>query len=432
MFSLLELLRHRRQLEVPELVRLLGSLPRLLTVSGRRDIPPLLDIIRVHFVGLADPQHGRSLLSDRVEKWPPFILYLEAEPDEAGNGEGDRALSGADLAELGTFTVTRFAHLLYELLGGPNRPPDETYFPPLAELSEDGNAILNVALTNPKSPDVAEFWRQFVHINQLDTPAAETTEKMTLQIVESRASFEIGNILTLTPGDPTAAQWRFVSRSRFRLGRSAEAADFVAQFLPDNAENALRTKLLSRVHVVAEVRDEQLTLRDGNGSKASLNGSKLDGVALSAKVPTPFEDPGVLALGSEYFVSIDPVFTPDVWEIANPIGWLNFDQLAPATMGAVLVEPIGQPAPSLRTVWLLNRVGFQLNDGGQMVLDHRRNAISPAMFFYQSTCFLLANISLPEEQLCLDGAPIAPWEAVPLHTGQRLRIGGQVFKVRVE
>ncbi len=223
-----------------------------------------------------------------------------------------------------------------------------------------------------------------------------------------------------------------MSRPIFRFGRSAEDADYVAFFQPETPANLARTKNISRIHAIAEVRNEQLTLRDGNGSKASLNGSELDGVPLSAKRPTPLEHQGVLKLGSGYFLRIAPILTPPVWEIAKPLGWLPFDQLAPPTIGFVAVEPIGGQRPFIRAVWLLNRAGFHLDEADAIAMGEGGSTVSSAMFFFQSSCFLLANLSLPEDQLHLDGTPIAEWETVPLRTGQTLRIGRRTFIVRIE
>ncbi len=223
-----------------------------------------------------------------------------------------------------------------------------------------------------------------------------------------------------------------MSRPIFRFGRSAEDADYGAFVQPEPPANLARTKNISRIHSIAEVRNEQLTLRDGNGSKASLNGSEPDGVSRSAKRPTPLEHQSVVKLGSGYFLRIAPILTPPVWEIANPLGWLHFDQLAPPTIGFVAVEPLGDQRPFIRAVWLLNRAGFHLDEADEIALDEGGNTVSSAMFFFQSSCFLLANISLPEDQLHLDRTPIAEWEAVPLRTGQTLRIGRRTFTVRVE
>ncbi|MEA3207063.1 MAG: hypothetical protein QOE70_120 [Chthoniobacter sp.] len=435
MFSLLDLLRQRRQLQLPEVLRLLASLPGHLLAAKKGEAGSLLDIVRVRFVGIGDDQEAKLFLQRRVEDWPPFILCLVAIAGRGASGEGARSPRLTDSIRLPAYTTTRFARLLYELLGGPNRAQHETYFPPLAVLSEAANALLNVALTQRTALDATGFWREFVEVCGVGAEAAiaggeNAVATRTLQIFERRAVFEMGSSLSLTPAKSGIVPWKFVARSRFRIGRSPEHADYVARFLPETAANVLRTSEISRVHVVAEVRDERLVLRDGNGSHASVNGSEFDGITLSAEHPTPLENPGVLSLGADYFLRIVPVFSPELWEIVNPVGWLNFDQLAPPTISAVLVEPIGERVPPVRTAWLLNRAGFHLAEGDDFILDD--DLVSPGIFFFRSSCFLLANISLPEEQISLEGSSIARGEAVPLRTGHRLRIGSQVFTVKVE
>ncbi len=431
MFTLLELLRRRRQLEAPEVLRLVGGLPKLLLAAKPMGDDPLLGIVRVQFVASEDAAEAHTFFETRVEQWPPFILCLD---EIAPTADGVSQRAGAKLS--GRAITLLFARLLYELLGGPNREPGETYFPPLPELTEEGNAILNAALTKKSPPDIARFWRDFSSAcggaAAPDLGDARDARQLTFRISEKRATFEIGSVLTLTPDDPAIAPWRFISRALFRFGRSAEEADFVASFQPETPANVTRTKSISRVHAIAEVQNEQLTLRDGNGSKASVNGSKLDGIPLSAKNPTVLEKPGVLSLGREYFLRLVPVGSPGAWEIVNPVGWLNFDQLAPPVLGAVLIAPVGAQPACIPIVWLLNRIGFHLDGAGQIIMDDEVNSVSSAMFFFQSSCFLLANLSLTAAQLSIDGWPIAKWEAVPLRTGQALRIGRRTFAVRVE
>lgn len=93
-----------------------------------------------------------------------------------------------------------------------------------------------------------------------------------------------------------------VARPCFLLGRRRTSVDFVTAFLPENAENRLKTDTISRTNTTFFVKDNQIWVHDGgllaDGKiKPSMNGSFIDGQAISAPVALDFAKERRLKLG---------------------------------------------------------------------------------------------------------------------------------------
>lgn len=388
----------------------------------------MLSRVHVTLHAIDDPTELSAWLAKPIESWPRFSLTLrdvEIESDDRTKLERAQPISATE----------RLARALYEMLGGPHRDDDATYFPPLPAIDEAANAVLQRAFTSDARLSIHEFWSAFATACAAgeQSPIATKTSpgRRTLEIPSRFAGpFDVGSVLNLTPAKSGCAPIQLVARRQFRLGRSLHAADFVTRFLPETPENLERTNILSRVHVVAEVRDDQLTLRDGNGATESLNGSAFLDAPLSAKRPLVLDRRGLLDLGQTYRLDVIPLFLADAWEVHNPAGWRDFDTLASPECGAVVFNPLDSP-PLVRAVWLLNHIAFTPDESSGVAWNIGNSSDAAAAILIRSGCFFLANAAVPAETLQHDGTPVPPGEAVPLSAGQELQIGSTAFRVDV-
>jgi len=168
-FTLLDLLRSRRELRWPETFRLVQPLAKLLDFLADRD--------RLHgSVGIGDvkiePAHPNQDLDTirkaPVETWPPFVVKIDAlatagiqaarmpEPTET-------MVSRPIVQESVKNPVQPLAQLIYELLGGVSHYGESATnalvrFAPVPALSEAGNAVLRPGVVEPtRFPSAIEF-----------------------------------------------------------------------------------------------------------------------------------------------------------------------------------------------------------------------------------------------------------------------------------
>ena len=446
--SLLDLLRRRRELAIGEALLLLTSLPATLDFLAREAVPiprPLLGKLYVEFAGTAAAE---GLAGTTLDRWPDFCLKL--------NPLSLRGLMTDATCDDNTHTVVvdprhpaeiqegygprELALLLYELLGGRIREVDNRRYSPLGCLREAGNAVLRRELLAMPHADCESFWRDLLQAqsdsNRILSPAkqeAATVRKF--RIPETYLGcVHPGNVLNLEPDGADALPIRLVAGLTFTVGRSAALADFVTRILPENEANDARTNRLSRVHAVLEINDRQITLRDGNGSSPSLNGSFLDDQPLTPNHPTVLPQRGRLTLGEEFALDLIPLAaaeTPE-WQIDNLDAWTGpGEKAAPVPYRALVCQAVDGHRTTRHGVWLFSEVGFAMDAAGRLVWDTRGRGRSPAAFHYFRDCFWLRNDSLPEPVLVGDDTVLGRGEILPLASGQTLRIGTHVFAVHV-
>ncbi len=152
-FTLLEMMRKRRRLSLPEVLLLLSQAAAAADHGVQHDVAGLsfaLHLVRI--VPDAQPEEGRipSWAALPLPQWPGFMLKIPvhgsvpglddelASPDPANDRQG---IISAHLRALG--------ETAHELLGGVkprNIPFTEASYTPLSTLSEQGNIILRRAL----------------------------------------------------------------------------------------------------------------------------------------------------------------------------------------------------------------------------------------------------------------------------------------------
>ena len=442
-FSLLDLLRRRRELTADDIFLLLPALPATLDYLASRSLPlprPLLGKIFVQFDPATNPE---TFITQPVAAWPAFALKVNplticasaADPAHdttrtlvtmphaapAGGGEagGPRLLAG----------------LLYELLGGRQRELDARRYSPLSALSEAGNGALRRALLASPHADCQALWKD-LRTGQ----GSNLAPPVPLGSVRPRPRPPVipqsllgqpkpGDALTLTPQNPEAAAVRFIAHTQFKIGRSFQSSDFVTRLYPETEQNEIISNRIGRVHVVAERVGGRILVRDGNGSTPSLNGSHLDGHLLSPDHATPLTRRALLSLGDDYFLDLIPLLQPTPRSLPDLWPGRNFP--APEPPGALVCEPRNGQPELRRCVWLFSEVGFGLDARDRIVWDTRGMGESPAAFHHHRGCFWLRNLSLAAGALALDNVALTSDQIAPITTGRMVRIGSSLFTAEV-
>jgi hypothetical protein len=445
-FSLLELLKRRRELPADFALRLLDSLPALLDFAAAHALAlprQLLGKLLVRFEAKVAPEEVAAL---PIGQWPRFALKLNPLSVRASLSETDGETTMTTISDLRTAAAeprvsapTRLAELLYEMLGGPVRTQRERRYTPLPALREEGNGVLRRALLDSPYQDCRRLWADLTLAEPSDLrPAAplaaiaEVADPAWTLPPALLAKPEPATLLKLLPQNLALPAVHLVARASFRFGRSLFHADFITRFLPENPGNDDLTNQLSRVHVLAEANGARLTIRDGNGDTASVNGTTLDDEPLDRDQPAALRERGLLTLGGVYSLEVVPLVTP----ATAPLKIASLDEALPATKapelaGAVFFFPAHRQPAVRHAVWLFSRAGFGLDAAQRIVWDERGSGASPASFFYDYGCFWLGNRTLPGDALEVAGVALAPGEIAPLRKGQALRIGTQHFTVEV-
>ncbi|HEX6565735.1 MAG TPA: protein kinase, partial [Chthoniobacterales bacterium] len=178
-FTLLDLLRVRRELTWPEvlvLVRPFASVLDLLT--DRQELKGVIKL-RKTFVAFAEETADvESLQHSLLSSWPTYSVKADtldlctdvqpAEPTETLVTESNLVYSDHPIRQL--------AALLYELLGGAANPSNPSgsaagvsRFAPLPKLTENGNTVLRRALLDPDYfPSAVDFFAELERFNRRD------------------------------------------------------------------------------------------------------------------------------------------------------------------------------------------------------------------------------------------------------------------------
>lgn len=190
-FTLLQLLRSRRKLGAGEVMRLLELMAAGVdhAISNGLDRIDLgLHQIHVVFVTPAEDQEDR--MRQPIEEWPPFSLKLnpmaisceisQSETWAGGQtlvGRGPETPAAGAPVNPGVAHTRSLAVLIYELLGGAVSPllaanastRGIARYSPLANLTEEGNEVLQSAL-DPDGPfrSAGEFYRALFAVDELE------------------------------------------------------------------------------------------------------------------------------------------------------------------------------------------------------------------------------------------------------------------------
>ena len=426
--TFLDVLRRRRELPLLEVARLCADLPKLLDERTRRRQGVALGVgcVTVEIAGgVADEA---KLLGTPVTSWPVFTVKISECSDETG----EQTMANPRQAVGGT-GPSAFARLLYELLGGKKRVGVVKRPPPLPALNEEGNTILRQALVGEMERETcAAFWQRWLRACDVKVMAAGWRIPRWLLPVS-----QFGNVLHLTPQGEGDIPISLVARPVFRIGRSRSMTDYPTRIMKaDGSVDEEATVLLSRVQAVAEAGPLGISLRDGNGQKASANGSSWNGEPLSSKQGILIEGPGELQLGGAYTLSVAPTVGPAEGprSIENFAEWWTpgpEPDLEVLDFAAVVFWPLKGQRATRDAVWVGRGVGINLAKEGGFSWDLTAPR-SPAEFVFAHGGFWLANASMEQNAIRLNDAALGPGQIAPLANTQTLEIGGRRFAGHVE
>ncbi len=188
-FSVLELLRARRELSAREVLPILAQAAAgadAALAAGLRRVDFALHQIRLHFTEASDKD---TLLRQPVGAWPPFTAKLNplgiahelSLSQTWAGGEtmvGGLQRGGGEERDPRATTVQALGAIVYEMLGGTVPPGGVAMarsYTPLATLSEEGNAVLKRALNPAVSfPSAESFHRALAEIEVLDLKRVES------------------------------------------------------------------------------------------------------------------------------------------------------------------------------------------------------------------------------------------------------------------
>jgi hypothetical protein len=464
-FSLVDLLRRRREIPGAELPLLLDGVAESIDAAVDAGLAPAGDLLTRIFVAWP-----RTVSSEDLQKlrgiplgdWSGFSLKLNpaslshllpACPEET------MSTMVAPLTDLGPILApsVAFAQMIHQLLGAPRRMDRTRRFVPLATLNEAGNLALRRLLeASPAPARCSQVWAQLVEAAGLEArrprpsvtppplppPAANPAAQPPplpigrelrippLLMGQGRG----GQCLRLMPQEPGFAPVHLVGRPVFRIGRSLYQADFVARLLPESPENERLTKEIGRVHAVLEAHEGKIALRDGNGSQPSVNGSNFNGHSLLHDRPTPLTGRGVLRLYQNYELEVIPLLSSQDrgWKIVNDCGATTPEEDAIGIEGSIVFEP-ARHQPALRlAAWLFSRLDFSISQRGDIQWVEPGLPAAPAGFLRHRGLFWLAAWAPPPGSLALNGNELLKGTVVPLSSAQVLQIGPASYRVEVE
>ena len=174
-FTLLDLLRVRRELTWPEVLVLVRPFASVLDfLTDRQELKGVIKL-RKTFVGFSsETADVEGLQHSLLGSWPTYSVKADtldlctdvqpAEPTET-------LVSGSNLV-FSDHPIRQLAALLYELLGGANpsgSAAGTSRFAPLPKLTENGNTVLRRALLDPDYfPSAVDFFTELERFNRRD------------------------------------------------------------------------------------------------------------------------------------------------------------------------------------------------------------------------------------------------------------------------
>jgi len=184
-FALVDLLRARRELTVRETLALLRQIAPATDVARDLGVRPVLQLrkVRVHFPDGFNEPDAQVILRCPIAEWPGYVVKLDplgalSEVDEL-RATPDRTVVRAPETSRPA-VAAEFAAIAYDLLGG--KPGASA---PLANLSEEGNAVLRRAMGGREQFSSAQAF-----VDQFGQAAKEVSARPTQP---------------LTPQDPKSA-----------------------------------------------------------------------------------------------------------------------------------------------------------------------------------------------------------------------------------
>lgn len=222
--------------------------------------------------------------------------------------------------------------------------------------------------------------------------------------------------------------FRLVARPQFKLGRARADADFVSWVLPRSPGNDEKTMRVSKVQAIAEMTAAGIVLRDN----ASANGTLFDGVPLDEN-GTSLARQGRLLLAGAVEVDFNrlPPASDHEPSLANGRAWIGPAANPPPQRGAVRFEVASPDEQPLNAVWLLTDAAFGTSRSNAVALNDPAVAEVQGRFHHYRGCFWIETL-VDNSAVQLDRLTLRPGELAPLATGQQLRIGSRIWRLKLE
>ena len=220
-FTLLDLLRVRRELPWPEVLVLVRPFASVLDfLTDRQELKGVIKL-RKTYVGFSpDTADVESLEHSLLSSWPTYSVKADtldlctdlqpAEPTET-------LVTGSNLV-FSDHPIRQLAALLYELLGGAPNPSGSaagtSRFAPLPKLTENGNSVLRRALLDPDYfPSAVDFFAELERFNRRDfhseaikyaveSPRAPLAPPLTVATAPALAPREVTTVQNPIPAAP--------------------------------------------------------------------------------------------------------------------------------------------------------------------------------------------------------------------------------------
>ena len=242
---------------------------------------------------------------------------------------------------------------------------------------------------------------------------------------------QTGTKLKLNPANPNEGQGlHLVARSTFKIGRSRLDSDYVTWFWPRSHANDERTRHLSRVHVILEIREGRPMLRDA-GSAA---GSNYDGQPLSVEKWEPILRRATLVLAGEYYLEVHPAPGMPAGQlvIKNLQLWSGpHDSPPPALRGAVHFTPMNTMVAHHDAIWLFSDATFGSSRSNAIVLPAAQEVGEvQGRFHYACGGFWLESVAR-NELVRVNYYALKPGEVAPLINGQLVQLGKVNYHVEI-
>jgi len=224
-FTLLELLRVRRELSWPEvqvLVRPFASVLDFLT--DRQELKGVIKLRKTIVAFSPETADVENLQPNLLSSWPTYSVKADtldlctdlqpAEPTET-------LVVGSNLV-FSDHPIRQLATMLYELLGGAQNPSGSgagvSRVAPLPKLTENGNTVLRRALLDPDYfPSAVDFFAELERFNRrdfqseaikyaVDTPGLAVTPHAPQAISKELSAAQVPSATTPTPRSPAPSE----------------------------------------------------------------------------------------------------------------------------------------------------------------------------------------------------------------------------------
>lgn len=242
---------------------------------------------------------------------------------------------------------------------------------------------------------------------------------------------QTGTKLKLNPANPEEGRgMHLVARPIFKIGRSRPDCDYITWFWPRSHANDERTRHISRVHVIMEVREGRPTVRDAG----SVAGSNFDGQPLSVDKWEPITRRATLVLAGEYYLEVQPAMGPSTGPlvIKNLQLWTGPRQSAPSPLeGAIHFTPMNTNPAHHDAIWLFSEATFGTSRSNAIVLPESQGVGEiQGRFYHAYDSFWLENVAR-NDVVRVNYYPLKPGEVAPLIDGQLVQLGKVNYHVEI-